>query len=154
MANKKISDLSAIGSLSGTELLEILQGGVNKKGTILDLIALGGVLDLVSASTANPTITLTFGSGIAAYRRAFYGSASFAGPKTIALASDTVANHFTFIFEITDLAAALTFPASFKSGDTRWISLVWTATETGIFKATGDKYGSTWIVEFSLLPAV
>lgn len=63
--NKKISDLAAISSLSGAELLEILQGGVNKKGTILDLIALAGTSSFVDQevptgliNSSNVTYTL------------------------------------------------------------------------------------------------
>lgn len=109
---------------------------------------------LVSASTAGATITLTFGSTILAYTRRFYGSASFATPKTIALADNTKANHFTFIFTITDVLATLTFPAGFKSYDTRFLSLVFTSLETGTFKMTADYDGTSWYVDFSPLPYV
>jgi hypothetical protein len=149
--NKKISDLAAASSLTGVEYFEVLQGGVNKKVPATDLV-IG--LAVASASTASSTITLTFGSGIAAFERRFIGSASFATPKTIALASDTNANHFTFLFEITDVAATLTFPADFKSSDTRFSSLVFTSLETGIFKATADYDGNSWYIDFSPLPYV
>jgi len=111
---------------------------------------------LFSVDTTGATITLTFGNGVLAYQRRFRGSASFSTPKTIALAFNTNANHFTFIFEITDVAATLTFPSGFLSNDafSRWSSLVFTSLETGIFKVTGDLYGSSWILEFSTLPAV
>lgn len=108
----------------------------------------------VSASTAGATITLTFGAGVLAYTRRFYGSASFATPKTIALADNTNANHFTFIFTITDVAATLTFPAAFKSSDSRFASLVFTSLETGTFKAVADYDGTSWYVDFSPLPYV
>lgn len=111
-------------------------------------------MDIVSVSTASGTITLTFGDGILAYSRRFYGSASFATPKTIALAFNTNANHFTFLFTITDVAATLTFPSGFKSSDTRFLSLVFTSTETGTFKATADYDGTNWFIDFSPLPYV
>lgn len=110
-----------------------------------------------SVDTTGATLTIDFGSGVLAYSRRFFGSASFATPKTIALANNTNANHFTFIFEITDVAATLTFPAGFKSGDFRYnnpTALMFTSTETGIFKVTGDYTGTSWILEFSILPAV
>jgi hypothetical protein len=37
--NKKISDLAAASALSGPELFEVLQGGVNKKVTLSSLVA-------------------------------------------------------------------------------------------------------------------
>lgn len=112
---------------------------------------------LVSVDTTGSSIILTFGNGVLAYQRRFTGSTPFATPKTIDLAFNTNANHYTFVFEITSVAATLTFDATCKSGDTRYnfpTPLMWTSNEIGIFKVTADKHSSSWILEFSLLPAV
>lgn len=109
---------------------------------------------LVTVDTTGSSILLTFGNGVLAYQRRFVGSTSFATPKTVDLAYNTNANHYTFIFEITDVAATLTFDATCKSGDSRFSGLVFTSDEIGIFKVTADKYASSWILEFSALPAV
>ena len=42
MANQKITDLATAGALSGTELIETVQGGVNKKTTTQDIANLAG----------------------------------------------------------------------------------------------------------------
>lgn len=42
MANKKISELSSAGALTGTESVEIVQGGANVKTTTQDIADLGG----------------------------------------------------------------------------------------------------------------
>lgn len=42
MANKKISELSAAGALAGTELVEVVKGGVNVQTTTQDIADLGG----------------------------------------------------------------------------------------------------------------
>jgi hypothetical protein len=42
MANKKISELTAAGALTGAELIEAVQGGVNVKTTAQDIADLGG----------------------------------------------------------------------------------------------------------------
>jgi hypothetical protein len=42
MPNKRISELSAAGALSGTELVEIVQGGANVQTTTQDIADLGG----------------------------------------------------------------------------------------------------------------
>jgi hypothetical protein len=42
MANAKISELPASGALTGTELVELVQGGVNKQTTTQDIADLGG----------------------------------------------------------------------------------------------------------------
>ena len=39
MANVRISELSAVSSLDGTELLEVVQSGTNKKATVSQLAA-------------------------------------------------------------------------------------------------------------------
>ena len=111
-------------------------------------------MDIYSADTSGATITLDFGTNILAYSRRFYGSASFSTPKTIALGNSTNANHFTFIFTITDVVGTLTFPAGFKSSDTRFVSLVFTSSETGTFKMTADFDGTSWYADFSPLPYV
>lgn len=109
---------------------------------------------LFSVDTTGATIFLTFGNGVLAYQRRFAGSASFATPKTIDLSFNTNANYFSFIFNITDVAATLTFDATFISSDPRWASLTFTSLETGIFKAVAYKSGPNWLVDFSPLPYV
>lgn len=42
MEDKKISGLTAAGVLIGTELVEVVQGGVNKQSTTQDIADLGG----------------------------------------------------------------------------------------------------------------
>jgi hypothetical protein len=145
------------GALSGTEKMAGSKDGDPMGWTTQQIanLANASIVGLSSVSTAGGTITLPFGSGV--YQRRFVGSASFAIPKAVVLSSDTNANHFSFIFTITDVAATLTFPAGFKSGDTRYnkpTPLMWTSDETGTFKATADYDGTNWIIEFTLFPAV
>lgn len=47
MPNKKISELPASGALTGAELVELVQGGINKQTTTQDIADLGsgGVTD-------------------------------------------------------------------------------------------------------------
>lgn len=42
MASKKISELTAAGALTGAELVELVQGGINKQSTTQDIADLGG----------------------------------------------------------------------------------------------------------------
>jgi hypothetical protein len=52
MANKKISELTAAGALTGTELVEVVQGGVNKQTTTQDIADLsGGAVASVNGAT-------------------------------------------------------------------------------------------------------
>lgn len=111
---------------------------------------------LVSVDTTGSTITLTFGNGVLAYQRRFKGSASFATAKDIALAFNTNANHFTFIFEITNVAAVLDFGAgsTFISGDSRFTSAdqKFTPDATGKYKITADYDGTNWLLDVNTLP--
>ena len=47
MANKKWTELASITTLDGSELMAFVQGGVNKKGTVTDLIDYLGSLGVV-----------------------------------------------------------------------------------------------------------
>lgn len=52
MANLKISELTVAGALAGTELVEVVQGGVNKQTTTQDIADLGGgAVDSVNGQT-------------------------------------------------------------------------------------------------------
>lgn len=51
MANKKISELATASALTGTELVELVQGGANKKTTAQEIANLGG--DLLAANNLN-----------------------------------------------------------------------------------------------------
>jgi hypothetical protein len=42
MANEKISEMGAASALTGAELVEVVQGGANKKATTQDIADLGG----------------------------------------------------------------------------------------------------------------
>lgn len=111
---------------------------------------------LFSVDTTGSTLTLTFGNGVLSYQRRFKGSASFSAAKDVVLAFNTNANHFTFIFEITDLAAVLDFGAgsTFISGDTRFTSAdqKFTPDDIGKFKITADFDGTNWLLDFNVLP--
>lgn len=53
MANLKISELTTAGALTGAELVELVQGGLNKKSTTQDIADLGGggAVDSVNGAT-------------------------------------------------------------------------------------------------------
>lgn len=144
MANVNIDDLTAVSSLTGAELFEVLQTAANKKATTNQVAA--ALLSRLQVDTSGATITLNFNSFA---NRKFYGSASFAAAKTIALSNSTNAVELTFFFTITNVAAALTFPSSFTMSDPRWndSSHVWTSIDTGKFKAKAEFDGTDWHME-------
>lgn len=63
MANKKISELPASGALTGAELVELVQGGINKKTTTQDIADLGagggGTVTSVSGTASRIAVDLT-----------------------------------------------------------------------------------------------
>jgi hypothetical protein len=154
MADKKITELpDASLPLNDADLLEVVQGGVNKKApksAVGDSVSQD--LTVATASTASGTITLDMDSDV---QKMFVGSASFSTPKTMALSNTTNALVFTFLFTITDLAATLTWPSAFtmQEVDARWntTSNVFTATATGTLECSATTYdaGTTWRLKIS-----
>jgi hypothetical protein len=63
MANRKISELSAAGALTGTELVEIVQSGSNVQTTTQDIADLGGGGGGSSNDKADALITIVSDSG-------------------------------------------------------------------------------------------
>lgn len=74
-------------------------------------------LDAASIDTSGGTLTVNFASKA---ERLFYGSASFASAKAVALSNATNAKRFEFGFQVTNLAAKLTFPSGFLMNDVNW----------------------------------
>jgi len=109
-----------------------------------DTFVLNSDLAVTSVSTASSTITLAFASAV---KKTFNGSASFAGPKTIAHSNDSLAVELKFLFEITNVAAVLTPPASYLMSDPRFDGTDWTPLDTGKYKMVGDFDGTNWSVE-------
>lgn len=97
------------GSIAATDVQAAIVELDSEKATV-SLSNLTGkyVIDQTSASTAGGTITLNMNSQI---QRSFVGSATFAAPKTMALSNTTNSLFFNFFFEITNMAAELTFPS-------------------------------------------
>lgn len=62
MANKKISELAVATAPTGAELIEIVQGGVNKQTTTQDIANLGGGGSVTSVTGTANRITSTGGA--------------------------------------------------------------------------------------------
>jgi|SRR5688572_961578 len=133
-------------SIDGSEYMEIQEaagGDLSTKKIKLLLLA----LDLVTCDVSGSTITLDFENR---YQRMFVGSASFATPKTVAIEATTDTNALVFDvkFNLSNVAAVLTFPSNFVMvvPDTRWdnTAKTFTAAATGKheFSATFD--GTDW----------
>lgn len=108
----------------------------------------------ISVDTSGATITLNFSNNGTA---TFFGSASFATPKTIAHSNDGNAVKYDFMFQITNIAAKLTFPAGYIMSDVRWEAVnpqEWEPAETGKYKATATYDGTNWWLEISASPYV
>lgn len=108
----------------------------------------------ISADTSGGTITLNFNNN---GTPTFFGSASFATPKTIAHSNDGNGVKYDFMFQITNIDAKLTFPAGYIMSDVRWEALnpqEWEPAETGKYKATATYDGTNWWLEISASPYV
>ena len=138
------------GALSGSELMTGSRLGAAKSWSVQQMANVAS--QLVEVDTSGD-IELEFDSGCS---RKFVGSSTFATPKAVSLVGDENANHFTFIFEITNVAAVLDFGAgsTFISGDSRFTSAdqKFTPDDIGKFKITADFDGTNWLLDFNTLP--
>lgn len=108
-------------------------------------VAPATAIDQASASTAGATITLDFNNQT---QRMFVGSATFATAKTIAVSNTTNTLVFSFIFEITNLAATLTFPSGWLMADSNFSALVWTPPVIGKYEMGATRIASgNWYIK-------
>lgn len=92
-------------------------------------------IDQDTPSTAGSTITLDMNSQI---QRSHVGSASFSTPKTLALSNTTNSLFFNFFFEVTDVAAVLTWPSDWISSNVDFNGTTWTPPSTGKYEFGGS----------------
>lgn len=106
----------------------------------------------ILVDTTGATITLNFSNNASAI---FRGSASFATAKAVARSNDTNAVRFEFAFEITDVAAILTF-TGYKMSDVRWNATIdqWEPAETGKYKSVATYDGTDWLLDISPSPYI
>jgi len=120
---------------------------------LIDLIdSLCLILDIATVSTTSGTIDFDFALKQA---RKFLGSASFATAKSITFSNATNAVEFDFFFQITNVAAILTFPSSVIMNDVRWEATGAKEFEpdgVGWFKGHAELKGSEWMVDISKIP--
>ncbi len=152
--SKKISELPA-GSFTTSTLFEAVENGVNIKLTGAQISGgpAGVTIGSIEVDTSGD-ITLDFEGNAIVY---FTGDASFAGAKNVTLDNETASNEFYFEFEITNVAAVLTFPNDFFMADVRWDSgaKTWTPLDTGVYRAHAFKnFASAWRLEISQAPYV
>lgn len=93
MANKKISELTAGGALTGTEQVEVNQGGVSKRTTTQDIADLGGGAGVTSVNgDTGPAVVLDAtdvsadpaGSAAAAQAAAIAAAATYTNGRIVA----------------------------------------------------------------------
>lgn len=135
---------SASPALTGTPTAPTAAGGTNTTQLATTAFVLAAQLSSVSSSTAGGTITLDMNSLI---QRMHIGSASFAGPKTLAMSNVTNSLLFNFIFEITNVAAILTVPADWLMSDLAFDGTTWTPPQIGKYELGGSWDGTSWYVK-------
>jgi len=129
---------SAWGSITGTLSSQTdLQSALDAKQNNLDS---------ASASTAGGTITLDMNS---LRQRLFVGSASFAAAKILALSNTTNALLFSFVFQVTNVAAVITMPADFIMADPFFDGDDWTPAVIGVYELGGTWNGTGWVVKIA-----
>lgn len=74
------------------------------------------------------------------------GSATFATAKVVAMSNTSTALAFSFIFEVTNVAAVLTTPADWLMTTVDFDGIDWTPPATGRYKFSGTYDGTNWYV--------
>jgi hypothetical protein len=147
--DKKISQLPIASTLTGAEIFELLQGGVNKQATV-DLVINNVPEDFVQSvvDTSGTSVVLDFEGTL---KGSFTGSVTFAVPRTVTRASESRAIEYDFMFEVTDVAATLDFGSDTRSPDARFLDGVFTPQDVGLYKVKGTRYGpgGLWLLDFN-----
>jgi len=107
---------------------------------------LSGAKLIAEVSTAGSNITVDF---LLASELILRGSASFSTPKNIVLTNSAKGKSFELFFNITNIAAVLTFVGDFVSEDGSWNSSAktWTPYATGKYKIKAVFDGVEWNIE-------
>jgi hypothetical protein len=147
--NKKITELATASTPTGAELFELVQGGVNKKATLNDVIALTAP-DFVQSvvDTSGTTVVLDFEDTL---KGSFTGSVTFAAPRTITRANESRAIEYDFMFEVTAVDVPIDFGSDTRSPDARFLDGVFTPADVGLYKVKGTRYGpgGLWLLDFN-----
>lgn len=147
--DKRITELTTASTPTGAELFEIVQGGVNKKATlnnIVDLVPQDFVQAIVD--TTGDTITLDLDSALDG---SFSGSAAFAAPREVVLTNFSRAAKWDFNFEVSDVSVPIDFGADTRSTHALFADGVFTPQDVGLWKVHAvRRYGTNiWLLDFN-----
>lgn len=99
-----------------------------------------------TVSTAGSTITLPHGSK---YESFFTGLTSFATPKDVVRTNEERTMRWTFMWEVTDLAATLDFGSDTRSSSEQFAGGVFTPLDVGSYKVVATRrYDDIWWLDF------
>lgn len=147
--DKKITDLTTASTPTGAELFELVQGGVNKKATLNDIVNIVQP-DFVQAivDTTGDTITLDLDNSLDG---TFSGSATFSAPRTVVLTNYTRAAKWDFTFEVTAEGVPIDFGANARSTHPDFSGGVMSPADVGLWKAHAvRRYGTDiWLIDFN-----
>jgi hypothetical protein len=137
MPDLKISELPASDALTGVELVELVQGGVNKRTTTQDIADLGGGGSVTSVSGTTDRITSTGGATpvidiSATFEALLQKLVNAATALTDAASMDLTAIKHT----LTTSSATRTFTISYTGDDITLIVTLNATTSTFTFPAT------------------
>lgn len=100
----------------------------------------------ITVSTAGATITLPHNSK---YETFFTGLTSFATHKTVVRTGESRTMRWTFMWEITNLAATLNFGSDTRSWSNQFVGGVFTPLDTGAYKVVATRrYDDIWWLDF------
>lgn len=154
MATYNITQFKSLFGLSGTVFPDNTTGQISEEDMrqfgedIADSLLFNS--DLLTNTVVDTSLGTIFLPFSGTRDRIFYGSSSFSSSKFISLSSSSNAKRLTFIFQITDTAAILTFPSSFRMSDAMWGAngaYTWQGLDVGTYKAKAEFDGTLWYLD-------
>lgn len=147
-SNETILQKPTATALDGSEYLYLVQGGLDKKGTVTQIQTfIGAGIRQASVNTSGTTITLDLLSYVEAM---FTGDSSIGAGKTIAFDNSSNGRRINFFFTLTD-NYAFVFPSTVKMQN--WVgewdpsTYTWTPSGgAGAYRAELLYNGTNWLM--------
>lgn len=150
--NKRISEMDLVSSLLGTEMIEVVQNGLNYRCTPQQIANLAGGISVSTIDTSGGTITLDYNGQ---QQRMFKSTSQITGNKTVEFDNETGALELkSWKFSVDTEGRKIIFPANvvFVPGTVGWESEdadTLTIPAGGKYEITGtfDSTANEWLLK-------
>jgi len=150
MANARITELPSASAIIGTELAEIVQGGINKKAFISDLVGLvSGGDDYVQTVVNSSGSTIELNLESKSWGN-FSGDTAISSGLSVGITNEERAGFYYFNFEISTSGVPIDFGPDTVSFHPYFSGGVFTPEDVGLYTVHAlRRFGTdTWLLTF------